>query len=143
MSPEMKVGTVEMVSVQWIMQNATHSVDGFEDWDNNGFGVDYAEMVNFKGHDGYIGAIAGNIMTYGFRIPIVMVLDYEGEGTLVHGDGHHRFVTAILLGLDEIPVFWSDGDYMAYNSTGSTSKLEHVDDYWESLDGLIAEVGFF
>lgn len=142
MNPEMKIGTVEMVSVEWIMKNSTGSVDGFEDW-HLGAGVDYVEMVNVKGHDGYIGTIAGNITTYGFRIPIVMVVD-AAEGSIVHGDGHHRFVTAILLGLDSIPVYWSGGDYMAYDATGSFEELPFVDDdYWEGVDNIISEVGFF
>lgn len=109
--PKMITGEVEMVSVEWIMNNATNSVDGY----NDSVGVDYVEMMQSKARDAYFPALVSVIMEEGFRIPIVLVKNYSGHA-VTHGNGHHRMIAAILLGLDSIPVYWSDwlesGDYM-------------------------------
>jgi hypothetical protein len=115
-TPNMTPDTVEMVSVEWIMQNTTHSVDGY----NAPIGVDYQKMMHGKCGDRGFGALVWNILHKGFRIPIVLDLAYQGEDTITHGNGHHRMCAAILLALDEIPVYWSENDYMAtdYSTTG-------------------------
>jgi len=110
--PDMTHGTVEMVSVEWILQSLGASVDGY----GAGDGVDFARMIAYKSGDSCFGPLVKAIIETGFRVPIVIALNRDGvEFTL--GNGHHRVVAAILLVLDQIPVYWSDyqedGDYMA------------------------------
>ena len=132
-TPEMIVGTVEMVSPAWIMQNATNSVDGFRDGDS----VNYEKMIDTKANDYGFGNLVATILSEGFRIPIVLDLSYSGEGTITHGNGHHRMAAALLLCLDEIPVYWAEGDYMSSHISspeGSDSKPKPVKGWWEGYD---------
>lgn len=125
--PKMMPGTVEMVNMTWLMKNADGSVDGFTD--ANG-GVNYQRMVERKGTDYQMPAVINALYTKGFRVPIVMYRTASGE--LYHGNGHHRFVAALLLGLDEIPVFWpADNDYMSTEVSELDEDEFNVDDSGE------------
>lgn len=109
--PQMIPGQVEMVSVEWILKNAESSVDAVTFPDGS---VDYLKMARRKGSDSQFPALVSTIMERGFRVPIVLCLDYEtSDGVfknVVHGNGHHRMIAALLLALDEIPVYWSKFD---------------------------------
>lgn len=133
-TPKMTPGTVEMVSVEWIMQNATHSVDGY---DTSGYSesptVEYAAMLLHKTADSWFPDLVRTIVERGFRVPIVLVSGYKGPGTIAHGNGHHRMCAAILLALNEIPVYWSewerDYDYMCLDASESDDELLDGADY--------------
>lgn len=126
----MTPGTVEMVSPTWIMKNATYSVDGFD----NGDGIDYQWMIDEKGNDYGFGTLVGNIMEDGFRVPIVLDIAYSGQ-FVTHGNGHHRFVAALLLCLDKIPVYWAEDDYMS-EDVSDTEEVRNVSGWWEGHDFL-------
>lgn len=136
----MAPGTVEMVSVEWIMQNAGGSVDAVTGEDGY---PDYLKMAQRKGSDPQFAALVSTIMENGFRVPIVLCNNYDvwGHGVrqAVHGNGHHRMIAAILLGLDEIPVYWSDFakemDFMCLRES-ETEPIDYttadlVDGLWE------------
>jgi hypothetical protein len=135
-TPEMLIGNVEMVSVEWIMQNSQSSVDGFSDFEG---GVDYEFMLRSKTTDSNFGHIIGTIINRGFRVPIVMCPDRRGGG-LTHGNGHHRMCAAILLGLDEIPVYWAEDDYMSSHES-EKEELGHYQE-WDELCVEMDELWF-
>lgn len=124
----MTTGTVEMVSVEWIMQNLYHSVDGFTE---DAGGVDFAEMIHEKACDRGFGDLCYTIATKGFRVPIVIDKTWEENG-LTQGNGHHRLSAAILMVLDEIPVYWSEGDYMSSRHSDTEEPL--TDTEWSGLE---------
>jgi len=141
----MRAGTVEMVSVEWIMQNTTDSVDGFGSFDNDTqtASVDYEYLVSNKATDGGFGDLVGTILEKGFRVPIVLVKNYCDTGSqqeaLVHGNGHHRMAAAILLCLEEIPVYWSKGkQYMC--SAKSDTEETLCNTIWDGLEDELQEV---
>lgn len=142
-TPEMKHGTVEMVSVEWIMQNTTDSIDGFgaTDEEHRPY-VDYGYLVRSKATDHCFGDLVGTIMERGFRVPIVLVQNYYAEGDLMHGNGHHRMAAAILLGIDEIPVYWNDArksrGYMCSDRTDTEEVLHGTE--WSDLAYELEEV---
>jgi hypothetical protein len=139
--PKMWPGKVEMVSVAWIMQNTTDSVDGFGTWnDEDGrYSVDYGRMIRNKGCDSGFGYLINTILTEGFRVPIVLVKNYctsnDPRDALVLGYGHHRMVAAILLGLDEIPVYWAANtkEYMWENESEG-EEIQWDDSDWEDFE---------
>lgn len=131
-TPQMIPGQVEMVSVEWILQNSEGSVDAVTDEDGN---VDYLIMAQRKGSDYGFTNLVSTIMERGFRVPIVLCLNY-GERNVVHGNGHHRMVAALLLALDTIPVYWSDcSEYRDY-MVNRVSESEPVDYTADLVDGL-------
>lgn len=143
----MKHGTVEMVSVEWLMKNATDSIDGFgerETWDGPSISVNYERMLQEKATDYDFGHLVGTILTRGFRVPIVMAMNYYQTGDLMHGNGHHRMAAAILLCLDEIPVYWNDASIHRGYMFSETSDTESVETFfeWDSLEDELREVLF-
>lgn len=116
--PSIRLGDVEMVSVAWIMQNLSDSIDGFCGPAGE---FDWVGMISHKAADRDFMPLVGTIITHGFRVPIVIIpLD---ERSFKMGNGHHRLAAAILLGLDEIPVYWPrdcDG-YMCLAKSGTGS----------------------
>lgn len=142
-TPEMKHGTVEMVSVEWIMQNTTNSIDGFDDYtEDHTSTVNYQWMVKNKATDGCFGDLVGTILERGFRVPIVLVSNYYAQGDLMHGNGHHRMAAAILLALDEIPVYWNDASinrgYMCSDRTDTEEVVRGTE--WRTLADELEEV---
>lgn len=142
-TPRMVTGEVEMVSVLWIMQNLQNSVDGFGmDAGGSGCWVDFERMIARKGADRHMGRLINTITKNGFRVPIVLVKEYvpyftQSPRGLTLGNGHHRMVAAILMCLDEIPVYWSEGDeYMCGHTSDTESILDDAGDY-EDLHELI------
>ena len=115
--PEMRTGHVEMVSVEWLLNNIVYSVDGFDSYDeNDNKAVDFEGMISYKASDGHIGALTNTIVKHGFQVPICLYNPF-GDERIGLGNGHHRLAIAILLVLDQIPVYWSDGDYMSTHAT--------------------------
>jgi hypothetical protein len=135
-TPDMHLGHVEMVSVEWILQNVTHSVDGH----SNHQGLNCITMIKDKGSDCHFGDICATILSDGFRIPIVLDLSYSGEDTVTLGNGHHRMSAAILLCLDSIPVFWADSDYMSENE----SEGDDIEDFpeWNDVPAEVWAMSF-
>lgn len=136
----MVVGTTEMVSVEWIMQNSTWSVDHFND---GAGGVDYLAMVREKAGDSdQFTTLVSTIMRKGFRVPIVLCLNYSRYGgevnNVVHGNGHHRMTAALLLMLNEIPVYWSDYEEEGY-MVNRVSESEKVGTRSDIVKGLWEE----
>lgn len=140
MEPIMEHGTVEMVSVEWIMKNVDGSVDGYDTTQ----GVNYQRMVSYKGSDSSFGPLVGAIFDQGFRVPIVLCLNYRGKNITL-GNGHHRMVAAILMCIDQIPVYWSDcevyKDYMCVDhSTDETCNPWTLYPHWKDLSEMVGEV---
>jgi len=102
---------ITYVPVDWIMQNLTNSVDcEAERYDERWF-AEYGWM-NVIQHiiQRKVGNCAEHIVTIqelGFCVPIVIVVNEDH--TFMLGNGHHRLVAAILLCLNEIPVYFSWG----------------------------------
>lgn len=93
--------TRQMVSVEWILQNVTESVDFQE-------GLDFASMLNRKMADYQVPALLEDILENGLTNPVVIEVD-EISGAFRFGNGHHRIAIAIALCMNEIPVvFTSD-----------------------------------
>lgn len=99
------------VPVKMLLQTITHSVDvydlaGEDDW---------FDMIAQKMWDDSFWALVDTIPEKGFLYPICV---QRKEWGWVLGNGHHRLAAAILLGLDNVPVVFSDdGDYMCMDQT--------------------------
>ena len=117
--------TVEMVSVEWLMQNIHSSVDNC----NNSQGrIDFHSLMRRKAFDYQMSDLLGTIIHHGFRVPICLYPDRLGSTKWSLGNGHHRMAAAILLCLDEIPVYWSSGEFMSCHAT-DTECLDSFDEY--------------
>lgn len=88
-------------------QYPLHTVEGWQ------------QMIATKGGDAQIPSIIRAIEEYGFLDPICIEV-FDNTGSWCLGNGHHRLVVAILLGLDTIPV-----DFSEWYSKAST---KHSDD---------------
>lgn len=127
-----RAGTVTMVPVEWIMNNVPYSVDGFGGYDG---GLNVARMIASKSEDGSFERLLHTIEERGFRVPIVIDKQYN-SGALTLGNGHHRLSAAILLCLDEIPVYWANNDYMSEEKSESENLPETKGNY-ENIHKLI------
>lgn len=111
---------VQMVSIVDIMQNVTESVD-FSG--NRDFWLDLvdSETIAWSWSD-----LVDIILAQGcFDDPVcIYVTDTIDRGRVLRfGNGHHRLTAALMCGLDEIPVVFSDADYMCSRiTTGSSTK---------------------
>ena len=125
------------VPVEWIMKNLAGSADRPDIQDTSlNYDDEYVytqeqdetmiqDIVNYK--VGACGAIIDIIEREGFRIPIVInVCKWTEQFSL--GNGHHRFTSAVLMFLQEIPVYFAtDSDFMHMDiSTGD--ELEWNDE---------------
>ncbi len=96
---------VQMWSVEKILKSVTESAD-YEEFD--GTPSMWAYLIASKSGDTYVPILMQKILDEGFTDPICL---YRGIfGGLAIGNGHHRLVCAILLGLDEIPVLYTTTD---------------------------------
>lgn len=79
--------------------------------------------------------LCDEIRMHGFTIPIVIV--DEGDGEWRTGNGHHRLCAAILLGIEEIPVIFTDGDYWRFEDShdGDVQLGSPSFEYWGMLKG--------
>jgi hypothetical protein len=96
------------VSVQELLNKITNSVD----LPSVGQGANWGAILRAKCSASHFDAIVETIMTEGMRMPVVM-WDATESGTWTIGNGHHRLVACMLLGMETIPVFVSiTQDYM-------------------------------
>ena len=118
-----------MVPVGWLLNNIENSVDGFEI--PGRLGVDWQAMIEQKSFDADFWPLVGTIINYGFRVPIVVRKDVDGWNYQL-GNGHHRLTAAILLGLDEIPVYCPrlQEGYMCLDKS-DTETLDYDSEEWE------------
>ena len=123
-TPQAIPGTVEMVSVEWAMKNLVDSIDGYGTGNGPGT-VDFGRMVWYKSSDSQMGDLLATIMERGFRVPVCFYRDIYWDGWAL-GNGHHRMAAAILLCLDEIPVYWAgEGEgYMAGDKTETEGLVD-------------------
>lgn len=121
--PKAIPGTTEYVSLEWALKNLTGSVDGFDDDE----GVDWSGMLANKGRDGQFASLVLSMLAIGFTVPVCFWNNGYDAGWSM-GNGHHRMAAAILLGLDEVFVYWSEnGDYMHTHRTDNGDHYAHVD----------------
>jgi hypothetical protein len=100
---------VEMWSVTDLLQKITLSSDFDGGWmtiEFDGTPSTWAYIIASKAGDHHTPILAQKILDEGFTDPICVWRSELGAYGL--GNGHHRLVCAILLGLDEIPVIISD-----------------------------------
>jgi ParB-like nuclease family protein len=109
---------IEMVSVAELLKKITSTADGFFPGDD---GSEWFRMMEYKGGEVQTPAIIRAIERYGFTDPICITAQSDNNWEL--GNGHHRLVIAILLGLDEIPV-----DFSEWYSRASTSNQQRIYD---------------
>lgn len=128
-TPDMITGTVEMVSVEWIMKNIYRYIDS---------GTDNVADFFYKTWDKNFLFLLHNISTKGFRVPVCIDTDYygRGDGLLTFGNGHHRFLAAIFLFLEEIPVYWSSGDFLSLEFSDSEELEPEIGDFEKIPDML-------
>lgn len=124
---------VQTWSIQEILQKVTESAD-FTAYDAaeynmvefTGSATTWAYIIASKAGDDQTPILAQKILDEGFLHPICIYRTERGGYGI--GNGHHRLICAILLGLDEIPVFYcEDGNYYPECSSGSG-------EIWESDD---------
>jgi hypothetical protein len=136
----MRPGTVEMVPVEWLLNNLVGSADGFEVFDEGQLvpGIDFEEMIFYKGSDYGMGNVINAIVSSGFRVPICLYQAACGFTGWHMGNGHHRLTAAILLCLDAIPVYWSEysDDFMCSHST-DTEKLPLSSGDYADIEALL------
>lgn len=124
------VYTVQMWSISDILNTVTESSD-FPEFD--GTSSMWAYLMASKCGDSYTPILAEKILAEGFTTPICIYRNRLGGYGL--GNGHHRFVCAFLLGLDEIPVFYTDTEEF-YPDASDGEDIEDSDE--ELSDKLYA-----
>lgn len=105
---------IKMVSVTEIMRNLRDSADNYHFTDVRG----WFWMMECKLADYQTPSIIRAIEEFGFLDPICITKEFDGWRL---GNGHHRLAIAIMLGLDEIPVDFSD--WYSRSSTAHSSDL--------------------
>lgn len=126
MEPKQTDEEVEMVSVEWLLNNLLYSVDGCND--DNGV-IDWGELIRYKNDDS-LADVVYTIQEKGFRVPICA---YRYEDGWALGNGHHRVAASILLCLDQIPVFWSARSYMRTDITSTEETIPNPDDQFNNF----------
>lgn len=96
---------IQMWKITDILQTVTESTDYVE---FDGSSSMWAFLISSKAGDLYTPVLAQKIIDEGFTDPICIYRNSRGGYGL--GNGHHRLTCAILLGLDEIPVLYTDTD---------------------------------
>lgn len=139
MIPKQACGEVEMVSVEWLLKNLQGSADDYQDTDEGE--VLWPELLDGKVWDSSFPDLVHTIETKGFRVPVCLYPNQTHGGWSL-GNGHHRMSAAILMCLDEIPVFWSDYDYMSTTYTSPDYETLETQPDGGFLD-LLGEVWVF
>lgn len=129
-TPEQMCDTVEMVSVEWLLNNIHYSVDSLNDDSGH---IDFEYMLRDKATDYSFPGLVHTIWERGFRVPICLYPNPYGADWAL-GNGHHRLSAAILLCLDQIPVYWSEHDYMSDDHTDTEAPLDYPDDPAQFID---------
>lgn len=125
---------VQMWSITDILRKVTLSSDYDGGWNNiefDGSPSHWAFMIASKAGDYHTPVLAQKILDEGFTEPICIWQDSRGAYGI--GNGHHRLVCAIMLGLDEIPVLFS-GTEENYPDASEGEELSEYDS--ESADML-------
>lgn len=93
-----------------------------------------------KSRDTSFWPLVDTLLAEGFKIPVQIEIDeFTGEWSM--GDGHHRIAAAIMLVIDEIPVYFIRGDDLhkleAYDFThpdGTTPESARAEEIgWRSF----------
>ena len=125
---------VQMWSIADILHKVTLSSDYDGGWNNihfDGSSSHWAYMIASKAGDYHTPILAQKILDEGFTEPICIWRNEKGA--LGIGNGHHRLVCAILLGLDYIPVLFS-GTQESYPDASDGEEISETDE--ESSDLL-------
>ena len=86
--PSVKVRNIRVAT---ILRNCEHSYD-FQD------NIDWERVIENKSSNPHFSRLVDDIIENGIKEPIMYNVT-----TKTIGNGHHRFVAAILLGLDTVP----------------------------------------
>lgn len=132
---------LRLMSIPEIMGMASGSVDIA----NKNGECDWWGIIAAKASAGHFDNIVDTIASEGFGMPIVLC-DRYNDGRYVIGNGHHRLVAAILLGLWRIPVMVSEGanrdDFMrpedSMDDYGKPIERYGME-YWGMLEGNIEQ----
>lgn len=94
------------VSIEWMMKHTTYSCD-FGDVSGYQSNVHFwATMIEGKALDAGFLRVVESLQTHGWMRPLNVEMQDYGEGYEINIiDGHHRLVAAILLCMDEIPLW--------------------------------------
>lgn len=117
-----------MTPIELILSRVTASLDFHNEFN-------WWQVLAGKVSHDHFDWLCDEIRTNGFTIPIVIVKhDDENWST---GNGHHRLCAAILLGLEEVPVIFTDGDYWRFEDShdGDVELSSPSFDYWQMLKG--------
>jgi len=128
---------IKMWSVTDILQKVTLSADFDGGWNTiefDGTPSTWAYVIASKAGDTHTPVLAQKILDEGFTDPVCIWRDSRGAYGL--GNGHHRVVCAILLGLDEIPVIYSDTD----NYYPDASDGNDIEEYDEEFSDRLYEI---
>ncbi len=120
---------IEMVPVATLLKNISYTADRYRVGNSV---QEWFRMLREKMDDWQTPAIIRAIETQGFTDPICITKISENDWEL--GNGHHRLCVAILLGLDKIPVDFSDW----YSNASTTNEFRISNDYREG-DLVLAE----
>lgn len=120
-----------MTSVEAILRNVKGSLDFHN-------GINWWEILANKVSHNHFDWLCDEIKRDGFTVPVVIVID-DDEWRM--GNGHHRLCAAILLGIEAIPVLFTDGDYWRFEDShdGNVELSEPSYDYWTMLSGNMSE----
>jgi len=125
---------VSMWSVTDILRKVTLSSDFDGGWNNiefDGTPSTWAYIIASKAGDFHTPILAQKIIDEGFTDPICIWRGPRGEYGI--GNGHHRLVCAILLGLDEIPVVYSDTEEPYPDATEGKDINDYDEDFADRL----------
>jgi hypothetical protein len=124
--PRARDDTIETVSVPWILDHLTDAVDvpNYDEY--------FIVRLVISKLDFALCQLIDCVLDQGLTVPIALCWDRKND-KLILGNGHHRFVLALLLCLDEIPVYWTDDPHCG-RSLIVTSKHRYY------LDGFVKKL---
>lgn len=94
------------VPIEWILKNTTYSCDFGDPTGYPSTAHFWATMIEGKALDAGFMRVVESLQTLGWRAPMhVEIEDYGMGPELTINDGHHRLVAAILLCMDEAPLY--------------------------------------
>lgn len=124
------VFTIQNWTIEDILNHVTASSD-FDEDEFNGSASSWAFIIASKGGDEWVPDMLELIKENGVIDPITIYR--TGLGAYGIGNGHHRLVCAILLGMDSIPVAYTDTDE-TYPLATDGKKLSGEFADWDSAN---------
>ena len=130
----LQTGDIVPVKIVDLLNTLDGSMDvGYLDW------VEHMFVAKVTDHQ--MGGLVESLLNRGLCTPLNVVYDYDYDGALVMGNGHHRLVAALLCGIEEIDVYVTDYiDHEKSSEENDWTFAEKVNSEFEFYEGHLWDV---